>query len=85
MAAKYDTIIDEIHDGLEHNVREVSESIVQNMAVSSAQDKKFVIIYYYNDDRISFHFKAISALNIFRDDFVFMAFYNPPMSVLESF
>lgn len=51
------------------------------MAVSSAQDRKWVIIYYYNDDRISLDFKAISALDIFKDDFVFMAFYNPSQEV----
>jgi hypothetical protein len=78
MNAKYKDMVEELHEGISHNVKEVTEQILSNIAVSAAQEGKYVLIYYYNDEAVSLHFKAISGLKIFSDDFVFLAYSNPP-------
>jgi len=48
------------------------------LAISSAvEDKKNVIVYFYNDERISLHYKALSAVKYLHDDYVFMSIYDP--------
>ena len=73
-----------MHDGLENNVKEVNDKILNNLAISGAKDeRKFVVVYYYNDDYISIHYKAISGLSIFKDSFMFLAYHNPPQEMLK--
>lgn len=41
--------MEEVHEGIEFDVREVSEKILNNMVINSAvEKKKNVIIYFYN-------------------------------------
>jgi hypothetical protein len=64
-------------------VREISEKIFNNMAVSAAvEEKKNVIVYFYNDDRMSLHFKALSGIKYLHDDFVFMSIFDPSEEML---
>jgi len=71
-------ILEEIYEGLETDLRETSEQIFNNMAVSSAvEEKKNVIVYLYNTERISLHFLALTAIKYLKDDFVFMSVYEP--------
>ena len=70
--------MEEIHEGIDHEIKEVSEKIFSNLAISHAvEDKKNVIVYFYNDEKISLHFKALSAIKFLKDDFVFMSVYDP--------
>lgn len=43
-------------------MKEISEKIMQSIAVSNAvEGKKHVVIYFYDNDDVSIHFKALSA------------------------
>jgi len=78
--------MEEIHEGLEHDIKEVSEKIFNNLAVSAAvEEKKNVIVYLYNDERISLHFKALSAVKYLKDDFVFMSVFDPSETYIQTF
>mmetsp|Transcript_24206 Transcript_24206/g.23783 ORF Transcript_24206/g.23783 Transcript_24206/m.23783 type:complete len:167 (+) Transcript_24206:973-1473(+) len=77
LSTYYDSFLEELHEGMDHNIKEVNERILSNMAISGAQEGKFVVIYYYEDEFTSLDYKAISSLRIFRDDFVFLSFSNP--------
>jgi hypothetical protein len=78
--------MEEIHEGIEHDIKEVSEKIFNNLAVSSAvEEKKNVIVYFYNDERVSLHYKALSAVKFLKDDFVFMSVFDPSDTYTEAF
>ena len=78
--------MEEIHEGLEHDIKEVSEKIFNNLAISAAvEEKKNVIVYMYNDERISLHFKALSAVKYLKDDFVFMSVFDPSETYIQAF
>jgi hypothetical protein len=78
LKSDFGSIVEEIHESFEHNVKEISEKILSNMAISHAtEDKKNVVVYYYNNDKVSIHFKALSSLRILQEDFVFLALFNP--------
>jgi hypothetical protein len=73
-----DSIIDEIHEGIDHDVRETSEKIMMNVAQSYAlESKKNVVFYFYQNGRVSIHIKALSAMQILKDDFVFISVTEP--------
>eukprot|EP00347_Sterkiella_histriomuscorum_P011459 403372372 len=79
-------ITEEIHENIDHDVKEVSEKIFNNLAVSSAvEEKKNVIVYFYNDERMSLHFKALSGVKYLHDDFVFMSVFDPSQEMLQQF
>ena len=83
---KLDEVIEEIHEGIDHEVKEVTEKILNNIVIGHAvEDKKNVIIYFYNDERISLHIKALSAMPILKEDFVFVAVYGPEAETLKGF
>lgn len=83
---KVDLIIDEIHNSIESDIKEVSEQIFNNLLVSHAvEDKKNVLVYFYDDERISLHFKALSSMQILKDDFVFMSLFDPSETVTQGF
>lgn len=83
---KFDEVMDEIHDGIESEVKEVTEKILNSIIVGHAvEDKKHCIIYFYNDDRISLDIKALSAFPIIRNDYVFIAVYGPSEETLAGF
>uniref|UniRef100_A0A7S3MVM5 Uncharacterized protein n=1 Tax=Strombidium inclinatum TaxID=197538 RepID=A0A7S3MVM5_9SPIT len=74
------SILEEINNGFQHEVMEISPAIFNNMIITySLEQQKHVIYYMYDDeDGVSLNFKAISAHPIFEEDCVFMALYEPP-------
>lgn len=45
---KFDSIMDEIHESLDHDIKEVNEKILNNLAINHAvEEKKNVLIYFY--------------------------------------
>lgn len=80
----YDTILEEIDEGFDSEVRETSEKILMNVAQSYAlEEKKTVVFYFYETGRVSLHIKALSALPILKDVFVFMSCTNPSDALRE--
>ena len=83
---KLDAIIDEVHEGIDHDVRETSEKIMMNVASSYAlEEKKTVVFYIYESGRVSIHLKALSGLSILKDDFVFMSVTSPSEDMMKQF
>ena len=81
-----DSNIDEIHEGIDHDVRETSEKIMMNVAQSYAlESKKNVVFYFYQTGRVSIHIKALSAMQILKDDFVFISVTEPSQDLIDSF
>jgi hypothetical protein len=79
-----DSVVEEIHEGVINNIKEVNDKILSNLAIAGAQEeKKYVVIYYYDDEIISLHFKAISAMSILKDKFIFLALFEPSSDLLE--
>jgi hypothetical protein len=44
-----------------------------------------VVFYFYSEGRVSLHIKALSALPILKDDFVFMSISGPSQNIIDSF
>lgn len=83
---KLDAIIDEVHEGIDHDVRETSEKIMMNVASSYAlEEKKTVVFYIYESGRVSIHLKALSGLSILKDDFVFISVTSPSDDMMKQF
>lgn len=54
------------------------------MAINYAtEEKKNVLIYYYNDERVSIHYKAISTMKILKDKFAFLSISAPSEELLK--
>jgi translation elongation factor EF-Tu-like GTPase len=86
LSEKIDAIIDEVHEGIDHDVRETSEKIMMNVASSYAlEEKKTVVFYFYETGRVSIHIKALSALPILKDEFVFMSVTQPSEDLMKQF
>jgi hypothetical protein len=84
--SKFEAILDEIHEGVEHDVRETSEKILLNVAQSYAvEEKKNVVFYFYQEGRVPLHLKALSAMQILKDDFVFMSVTGPSQDLMDTF
>ena len=83
---KLESIMEEIHEGMDHDVKETSEKIMMSVAQSHAlEEKKHVVFYFYKTGRVSLHIKALSSLAILRDDFVFMSVTEPSQTLIDSF
>jgi aromatic ring-cleaving dioxygenase len=84
LTKKFNDLVEEVHDGLDSNVKEISEKILSNMAINYAvEERKNVLIYYYNDERVSIHVKAVSAMSILQDKFAFLAVSAPSEQLLK--
>ena len=76
--SKLDVIMDEIHESLENEIKEVNEKILNTIAINHAtEEKKNVLIYFYQSGPISLHFKAISGMAILKDSFAFLSVPDP--------
>jgi hypothetical protein len=81
-----EAVLDEVHDSIDSDVKEMTEKIIMNVATSVVvEEKKNVVFYFYETDRVSLHVKALSALPILRDSFVFMSLTNPSQQFAEQF
>lgn len=55
--------MDEIHDLFAHDVREMNERYLNTYATNNAvEHRKHTLIYFFDDERVNLHFKAISAI-----------------------
>jgi hypothetical protein len=76
--------MDEIHDGIDHDIRETSEKILLNVAQSYAlEEGKNVVFYFYQEGRVSLHVKALSTLPIIKDSYVFMSLSSPSETLIQ--
>ena len=86
LSKNLDDIMEEVHEAFDHDVRETSEKILTNIVSSVAmEDRKNIVIYFYNEDRVSLHIKALSTLPVLKDDYVFMSVSSPSQQLLETF
>ena len=70
--------MDQIHENLMHQVTEMNEGYLNTWAVNNAvEHRKHTLIYFFDDERVSLHFKAISALEWLQDDFYFVSVLKP--------
>ena len=67
MVSDYEDLLQELHDGMESNIKEVNENILNTMAIAGAQEGKYAIIYYYDDEQTNLDYKTISTMSIFSD------------------
>ena len=71
---------------MQHNVVEMNERYVTTQAVNNAvEHKKHTLIYFFNDEHVSLHFKAISSLEWLQDDFLFVSVRNPSESLMRDY
>lgn len=57
MNKDYNTILEEVHEGILNNVKEINEKILQSISISTAvEEKKTVVIYFYDTDEVDIHF-----------------------------
>ena len=64
----------------------MNERYVSSQGVNNAVElRKHTLFYFYNDDLISLHFKAISALEWLQDDFKFIAVKNPSQNLMNDY
>lgn len=43
-----------------------------------------MVVYYYNEDRISLDFKAVAGITLFKDRILFLAYHNPSEELMEN-
>jgi hypothetical protein len=64
----------------------MNERYVTTQAVNNAvEHKKHTLIYFFNDEHVSLHFKAISALEWLQDDFLFVSVHNPSETLMKDY
>lgn len=64
----------------------MNERYVTTHAVNNAvEHKKHTLIYFFNDQHVSLHFKAISALEWLQDDFLFVSVNNPSENLMKDY
>ena len=79
-------IIQQLHENFIHDVREMNERYVSSHAVNNAVElRKHTLIYFFEDEHISLHFKAISALEWLQDDFVFVSVSKPSQRLMDDY
>lgn len=63
---------------MESNVKEITEKILPSISINHAvEQRKNVLIYFYNSDQVSLHFKALSTISGLQDHFVFVSLSDP--------
>jgi hypothetical protein len=79
-------IIQQLHENFIHDVREMNERYVSSHAVNNAVElRKHTLIYFFDDQHISLHFKAISALEWLQDDFFFVSVSKPSQRLMDDY
>ena len=64
----------------------MNERYVTTQAVNNAvEHKKHTLIYFFNDEHVSLHFKAISGLEWLQDDFFFVSVHNPSENLMKDY
>jgi len=64
----------------------MNERYVTTQAVNNAvEHKKHTLIYFFNNEHVSLHFKAISGLEWLQDDFFFVSVHNPSENLMKDY
>jgi hypothetical protein len=67
-------------------VSSINEKYLSTNAVNNAIDlRKNSLIFFFDDDRVDLHFKAVSALEWLQDDFVFYSVAKPTEATLKEY
>lgn len=68
-----------IHEEYKHEVLEISEKILNNLAHQyTYEDNKNLVMYLYDDENgVDINYKALSQDSWLQDDFAFVSIYNP--------
>jgi hypothetical protein len=78
-------VLDELDSAVVHEVKEVTEQIMQTIAQQvSIEDKKFAIFYMYKKGDVSIHYKALTTLEIFKDSVAFHSIFQPSSTITEA-
>lgn len=64
----------------------MDEPFLNHYVVNKAvEHRKHTLIYFFDDERVSLHFKAISALEWLQDDFYFVSVMKPSLKILNEY
>lgn len=59
---------------------------MQNVAINTAvEQRKHVVIYFYDRDDVSVHFKVLSSNPLLQDNFAFYSLYQPSEDLMASY
>jgi len=70
--------------GIEHNVKDIGESMMSNLARQATDtENKVFVMYCYNDDKgIDYTLRTLSNDPLVKDDFTFVGMQNPSQNAL---
>ena len=74
-------LLNEVKENLVTDVKDVSEKVYYSLGASNSKDGKVSILYMYEDEEVSFTYKALSVDPHLKDDFVFFALDGPSESM----
>jgi hypothetical protein len=79
-------IMQTLHENLGHEVREINERYVNTHAINNAiEHRKHTLIYFFDDEQVNLHFKALSALPYLQEDFLFISVNKPSGPLMREF
>lgn len=81
MAAVKETVLEEIENAFTSDVKDVSEKVYYSLGAQNSRDGKITVLYMYDDEKVDFTYKAVSADPFLQDDYVFMALDSPSDSL----
>jgi hypothetical protein len=78
-----DSVLEEVSEGMQHTITEISPAIFNSMIVNYAQQQQKNIVYfmYAEGQAVSIAFKALSTHPLFKEDSVFLSLFNPPLQM----
>jgi hypothetical protein len=76
-------ILEQLDDAMVSEVKEVTEQIMNNIAIQVAvEEKKYAIFYLYKKGKVNIDYKAISTLPIFKDHISFHSIFQPSENIV---
>jgi len=77
-------MIEEMKGGIEHNVKDIADKMMGNLAKQATDvDNKVFVMYCYSDDKgIDYTLKAVPTDPLLKDEFMFVAIQNPTEQTL---
>ena len=67
-------------------MRTINERYVNTQAISnSIEHGKHTLIYFYDDEHVSLHYKALSNMEWLLEDFYFAAVYKPTKLAMNDY
>lgn len=83
------TTIEELREQIEDNIlsdyREVTEQIMQNIALQVvSEEKKYAIFYLYKKGDVALDYKALSTLEFLKDHVAFHSIFKPSQDIVQA-